>query len=130
MARSSIKRASPSGILCKADIMLPDLVTKFEAAVEGSSPKCRHRRPMKVQRVGICTGAAGAHIEDAYKAGIDTFITGEGPRRNFLRAEEARNERDLGGHYWTETAGVRALAEHLSEKFKLGLEYMDHPSGI
>jgi dinuclear metal center YbgI/SA1388 family protein len=123
-------KGQPIGITCKADIMLPDLVTKFEAGVEGSHPNVGTGGPMRVQRVGICTGAAGSHIEDAYKAGVDTFITGEGPHWSFLRAEELGMNAIYGGHYWTETAGVRALAEHLSEKFNLGLEYINHPSGI
>lgn len=118
------------GLICKADIMLPDLVTKFETAVEGSHPNVGAGGPMKVQRVGICTGAAGSEIEAAHRAGVDTFITGEGPHWSFLRGEELGMNAIYGGHYWTETAGVRALAEHLAEKFGLGLEYINHPSGI
>ena len=80
--------------------------------------------------LGICTGAAGSQIEDAHKAGVDTLITGEGPHWSFLRAEELGMNAIYGGHYWTETLGVRALAGHLSERFNLGLECINHPSGI
>jgi putative NIF3 family GTP cyclohydrolase 1 type 2 len=34
------------------------------------------------------------------------------------------------GHYATETFGVRALAEHLARKFKVGWEFIDHPTGL
>jgi putative NIF3 family GTP cyclohydrolase 1 type 2 len=36
----------------------------------------------------------------------------------------------LGGHYATETFGVKALAAHLSERFKLPLEFLDFPTGL
>jgi putative NIF3 family GTP cyclohydrolase 1 type 2 len=35
-----------------------------------------------------------------------------------------------GGHYATETFGVKALAAHLSRKFRLPLEFLDHPTGL
>lgn len=123
-------KGQPIGITCKADIMLPDLVTRFEGGVENSHPHVCAGGPMKVSRVGICTGGAGAEIEEAHRAGIDTFITGEGPHWSYLRGEELGMNVIFGGHYDTETFGVRALAEHLSEKFNLGLEYINHPSGI
>lgn len=123
-------KGQPLGITCKADIMLPDLVTRFEASIENGHPHVCAGGPMKVARVGICTGAAGDLVEEAHRSGIDTFITGEGPHWSYLRGEELGMNLIFGGHYDTETLGVRALAEHLSEKFKLGLEYINHPSGI
>jgi putative NIF3 family GTP cyclohydrolase 1 type 2 len=35
-----------------------------------------------------------------------------------------------GGHYATETFGVKALAAHLSKKFRVPWEFLDHPSGL
>ncbi len=36
----------------------------------------------------------------------------------------------LGGHYATETFGVKALAAHLSIKFQLPFEFIDCPTGL
>ena len=36
----------------------------------------------------------------------------------------------LGGHYATETFGVKALATHLSERFGLPWEFLDTPTGL
>jgi putative NIF3 family GTP cyclohydrolase 1 type 2 len=35
-----------------------------------------------------------------------------------------------GGHYATETFGVKALAAHLSARFKVPWIFLDHPTGL
>jgi putative NIF3 family GTP cyclohydrolase 1 type 2 len=35
-----------------------------------------------------------------------------------------------GGHYATETFGVKALASHLSRKFGVPWVFLDHPTGL
>ncbi|HXU77716.1 MAG TPA: Nif3-like dinuclear metal center hexameric protein, partial [Methylomirabilota bacterium] len=35
-----------------------------------------------------------------------------------------------GGHYATETFGVIALAEHLSRRFRVPWQFIDHPTGL
>lgn len=88
----------------------------------GGDPLCR--------RIGIVTGGAGAELRKAAAEGVDTFITGEGPHWTFPLAEELGVNVFYGGHYLTETFGVRALAAHLSAKFKLPWTFVDHPSGL
>jgi putative NIF3 family GTP cyclohydrolase 1 type 2 len=36
----------------------------------------------------------------------------------------------FGGHYATETFGVRALGLHLEERFGLPWEFVDQPTGL
>jgi putative NIF3 family GTP cyclohydrolase 1 type 2 len=36
----------------------------------------------------------------------------------------------FGGHYATETFGVRALAQHVADRFDLEWQFLDHPSGL
>ena len=86
--------------------------------------------PEIVKRIGIVTGGAGADLEQAVKEGVDTFITGEGPHHTFALAEELRINLIYGGHYATETFGVRALAEIVAKKFELPWKFLDHPSGL
>jgi putative NIF3 family GTP cyclohydrolase 1 type 2 len=80
--------------------------------------------------VGICTGGAGAELTQAAAEGVDTFITGEGPHWTHALAEEAGINVFYGGHYATETFGVRALSEKLGREFGLPWEFIDHPSGL
>jgi putative NIF3 family GTP cyclohydrolase 1 type 2 len=67
---------------------------------------------------------------DAARAGLDAFVTGEGAHHNFFDAEEGGINLYLGGHYATETWGVRALAEHLEARFGTPWSFVDHPSGL
>jgi dinuclear metal center YbgI/SA1388 family protein len=82
------------------------------------------------KRIGIVTGGAGSEIATAKAAGVDTFITGEGPHWSYTLAEELGVNVFYGGHYATETFGVKALAQHLAERFGLEWEFVDHPTGL
>jgi len=81
-------------------------------------------------RIGVVTGGAGGDLKIAADEGVDTFITGEGPHWTFALAEELGLNVFYGGHYATETFGVKALAAHLSQKFRLPWEFLDHPTGL
>jgi len=86
--------------------------------------------PDRVSRVGIITGAAGNMISAARDAGLDTFITGEGPHHTYFDAMEGGINAIYAGHYATETLGVQALASHLAERFELEWVFHDHPTGM
>ena len=76
------------------------------------------------------TGGAGGDLKIAADEGVDTFVTGEGPQWTFAMAEEFGLNVLYGGHYATETFGVKALAAHLSKRFNLPWEFLDHPTGL
>jgi dinuclear metal center YbgI/SA1388 family protein len=86
--------------------------------------------PEQPARVGIITGAAGSMAAQAREAGIDTFITGEGPHHSYFDAMEGGLNLIYAGHYATETLGVQALASHLAERFELEWDFHDHPTGL
>ena len=75
--------------------------------------------PKKTETIGIITGGAGSEIYKLAQEGIDTFITGEAPHWAAVAAEELGMNLLLGGHYATEVFGVKALAAHLSKRFKI-----------
>ena len=81
-------------------------------------------------RIGVVTGGAGNELKLAAQEGVDTFITGEGAHWTHGVAEELGLNVFYGGHYATETFGVKALAAHLSKKFRLPWVFLDHPSGL
>jgi putative NIF3 family GTP cyclohydrolase 1 type 2 len=66
----------------------------------------------------------------AAKVGVDAFITGEGPHWSYTAAEEEGINLFYGGHYATETFGVKALAAYLSRKTGLPWSFLDHPTGL
>jgi putative NIF3 family GTP cyclohydrolase 1 type 2 len=63
-------------------------------------------------------------------AGVNTFITGEGPHWSYPLAEELGLNVFYGGHYATETFGVRAIAAVLAGKFAVSHRFVDHPTGL
>jgi dinuclear metal center YbgI/SA1388 family protein len=81
-------------------------------------------------RIGVVTGGAGGDLKQAAAEGVDTFITGEGPHWTYALAEELGVNVLYGGHYATETFGVKALAAELAAKFKVPWTFLDHPTGL
>jgi dinuclear metal center YbgI/SA1388 family protein len=96
----------------------------------GSPPHVIAAGPEEVARVGVITGGAGSMIGQALEAGLDAFITGEGAHHTHFDAEEGGINVLYGGHYATETFGVRALAAHLEERFGLPWVFVNHPTGL
>ena len=84
----------------------------------------------RCRKIGIVTGGAGSDMKTAANEGVDTFITGEGPHWTFALAEDLGLNVFYGGHYATETFGVKALSEKLSTKFKIPWTFIDHPTGL
>jgi dinuclear metal center YbgI/SA1388 family protein len=82
------------------------------------------------ERIGVITGGAGDFLQKAAEEGVDTFVTGEGPHWTYALAEELGINVLYGGHYATETFGVKALAAHLARKFRLPWTFLDHPTGL
>ena len=117
------------GVWGEIDVSRPVLERRL-ATLMGSAPRLMAFGPERVQRVGLVTGAAGSMIAQAAGAGLDTFVTGEGPHHTFFDAEELKVNVFYAGHYATETVGVEALAEHLHARFHLPWTFLDHPTGL
>jgi dinuclear metal center YbgI/SA1388 family protein len=86
--------------------------------------------PEIVSKVGLITGSAGSEVVKIAAAGLDTFITGEGPHWSYPLAEELGLNVFYGGHYATETFGVNAIAAITASRFKIPWGFVDHPSGL
>ena len=99
-------------------------------SVLGSEPVFIPGGPPTCRRIGVVTGGAGGELKQAAKEGVDTFITGEGPHWTYALAEELGVNVFYGGHYATETFGVKALASQLSRKFNVPWTFLDHPTGL
>ena len=117
------------GFKAQTNISRAALVKKLECAL-GAQPKIIPGGNAICKRIGIVTGGAGGDLKQAASEGVDTFITGEGPHWTFALAEELGLNVFYGGHYATETFGVKALAADLSNRFNLPWEFLDHPTGL
>lgn len=119
----------PIGVRADVDIPRDDLAMRLDSALGVKAHLCAGG-PERVRSIGIVTGGAGSEVAAAKALGIDTFITGEGPHWSYTLAEELGVNLFYGGHYATETFGVKALAAHLSDRFGLPWEFVDHPTGL
>ncbi|HYE33535.1 MAG TPA: Nif3-like dinuclear metal center hexameric protein [Methylomirabilota bacterium] len=117
------------GFRAKAKLTRQELADRLNRAL-GRPPIVLPGGKEICREIGIVTGGGGGEIKLAASEGVDTFITGEGPHYTYAIAEEAGINVFYGGHYATETFGVKALAEHLSKKFKLPWVFLDYPTGL
>ncbi|MDB6120874.1 MAG: Nif3-like dinuclear metal center hexameric protein [Verrucomicrobiaceae bacterium] len=117
------------GLVAEAEVHRDELVARLKQATGAAVHLCPGG-PAVTKRIGLVTGGAGSEVAAAVAAGIDTFITGEGPHWSYTLAEELGVNLIYAGHYATETFGVKALARHLNEKFGLPWEFVDHPTGL
>ena len=118
------------GVTCEAALALDEVVARFTQALDGGRVHVCAGGPKTTRKIGISSGGSGSEIAAAAKAGVDTFITGEGPHWSYTLAEELGINVLYGGHYATETFGVKALAEHLQDQFGLPWSFVDHPTGL
>jgi dinuclear metal center YbgI/SA1388 family protein len=86
--------------------------------------------PEAVERVAVCSGGAARYLAKAAAQGYDCFLTGEADEPTKHAAKEAGVHFIAGGHYATETLGVRALTEELAERFELAWEFVDLPNPV
>lgn len=100
------------------------------AKVLGSAPLLLPGGPETCRQLGIVSGGAGEDIAKVAAEGVDTFLTGEGPHWTYALAEDLGLNVFYGGHYLTETFGVKALAAELSKKFRVPWVFLDHPTGL
>jgi len=82
------------------------------------------------RRVLISSGSGKSLVSQCVDLNFDTLITGEISHDHAALACELGLNVILGGHYQTETLGVRALAEHLGNQFDLAVEFIDIPTGL
>lgn len=124
-----IERGVAIGVAAEICLERDDLVRRLEQTLQRKVWMAA-AGPAEIHRVGIVTGGAGAEVGKAAAEGVDTFVTGEGPHHTFGLAEELGVNLIYGGHYATETFGVCALGEMLSQRLGVPWVFLDHPSGL
>jgi len=117
------------GFVAELDVSADELRERV-ARVTGREPLHLAYGPARVTRVGIVSGGAASMFGDAIERGCDAFVTGEPAERVMTQAREAGVHFLAAGHYATETFGVRALGDHLAERFGVRHVFLDDPNPI
>jgi dinuclear metal center YbgI/SA1388 family protein len=117
------------GFKANTTISRTELVRRLQHAT-GMESRVIAAGPPICRRIGVVSGGAGGDLKKAADEQVDTFVTGEGPHWTYALAEELGCNVLYGGHYATETFGVKALAAHLSTRYKVPWTFLDHPTGL
>jgi dinuclear metal center YbgI/SA1388 family protein len=123
------------GVAGTADVATAELIARATAFSARFATAVRHT-PLaagrRTRRWAICTGAGADSdtLREAADRGIDTLIVGEGPHWSAIDAEELGIVLIYAGHYATEVLGVRALGEHVAERFGIPCTFLDAPTGL
>lgn len=112
-----------------ADVSLDALVARFERAI-GAPLHVDAGGPRICRKVGILSGFGAPQIEEAAALGCDTFITGETSHSHYYAGSANGLNVIYGGHYATETVGVKALGAHLADRFGITFHFVDLPTGM
>lgn len=84
----------------------------------------------EVSRIAVITGRGCSALDAAVDAGADCFVTGEPVQEAYHAARDHGIHCLFGGHYATETFGVRAVGDWLLEHFNVETVWIEHPTGI
>jgi dinuclear metal center YbgI/SA1388 family protein len=119
------------GVQARLDGISPEeLHARVREATGGREPLAFLAGPDQITTIGIVSGGAARHLDDAIAAGLDAFVTGE-PREPAMNdAQENAIHFLAAGHYATETFGVRALGERLAAEFGIKHVFADLPNPI
>jgi dinuclear metal center YbgI/SA1388 family protein len=124
-------KGSSVGVIGRASepIGVEELGRRLAAAV-GRKPLVFDAGPAEIRTVGVVTGAGGFALHEAGPLGLDALVTGEPSEPVMGEAREYGVHFLAGGHYATETAGIRRLGELVAERFAAEHEFVDVPNPI
>lgn len=108
---------------------LGEFVAQVESVVQEQVVSIWPFGRQTVQTVAVISGGAAFLVDQAAAAGVDVYLTGEVSHSAYHVAQEWGLNVVFGGHYATETAGLKALAEHLADKFDVQTIFLDLPTG-
>jgi dinuclear metal center YbgI/SA1388 family protein len=96
----------------------------------GRDPVVFDHGPDPVSSVGVISGGAASSLAEAADRGLDAFITGEPSEPAMADARERGVTFIAGGHYATETFGVRRLGDLLAERWGVEHRFIEVPNPV
>src|SRR3954453_2795188 len=100
------------------------------AEATGQEPLSFDSGPERISSVGIVTGGGSFAIHQAGALGLDALVTGEPSEPVMGEAREYGVHFLAGGHYATETFGIRRLGELVAQRFGIEHQFIDVPNPI
>lgn len=123
-------KGTPIGALARPQKPLQrDQLLKTMEQKLGAGPEVLAFGPRQIRRAGIISGGGAMFAEEARRVGCDTLITGESSHSAYHMAKEAGVNLIYGGHYATETVGLRALQRLLKKRYPVTTKFIPAPTG-
>lgn len=124
-------KGSQIGLIGRAPepISVAELSRRLAEAV-GRDPLVFDSGPDEISSVGIVTGGGGFALHEAGPLGLDALVTGEPTEPVMGEAREYGIHFLAGGHYATETSGIRRLGEIVGERFDVEHSFIDVPNPV
>jgi dinuclear metal center YbgI/SA1388 family protein len=122
-----------SNLLWSGTLSKPMTLTELSTYVHhqlNRKPLCIQASKKHIQHVAWCTGGAQDNIIDAHRLGVDAYLSGEVSERTYYEAIELDLHYLACGHHATERYGIKALGEHLAEKFSIEHSFIDSENPI
>jgi dinuclear metal center YbgI/SA1388 family protein len=115
----------------KGELEKPQTIDQLENTVCGPTGGRKFPFGPKINStVGIISGSAPREAEQAIREGIDCYITGETSHEIYHLCMEGKINVLFGGHYNTETAGVKAVCTKTQEDTGISTTFIDVPTGL
>jgi dinuclear metal center YbgI/SA1388 family protein len=124
-------KGSPIGVAARFEepVGADELVARVRATT-AQDPLAFRFGPDEIRSIAIVSGAGGGYLPDAIAAGHDAFLTGEPSERDMAIAREGGIHYLAGGHYATETLGIRRLGGLLADEHGLGHTFIGDPNPV
>lgn len=138
-SRLGLKDVEPFGeykgakIGCKGRLTEPQSLDRIAQTLVGGREKALEILrfgPAEVTTIGLVSGGAPQELTQAIDERLDLYVTGDASHQAYHTAMEAGINVIFGGHYATETWGVRLLAERLKKDTGLETLFLDLPTGL
>ncbi len=107
-----------------------ELENCFQRLIGGKVTGVVHDPLAPAGRVAVCSGGGGGEIYQVQEKGYGTYITGEENHWVNNAARDTGINILFGGHYATETFGVKSLGALLEREFKLPAVFIDNPTDM
>jgi len=121
---SQLESFEEVGAQGRGELSFEQLVKNLEEMFGTSlrTPPCKKKI---LHRVACISGGAHSAIKAAFRVGCDAFITGTSDEWVWDFAKETGMAFFPLGHYRSEKVGIKALMDHVGEKFKIQTLWID-----
>ncbi|QCI17121.1 Nif3-like dinuclear metal center hexameric protein [Buchnera aphidicola (Aphis helianthi)] len=102
-----------------------DFANKIEKVFKKKPIHFYKNAPDYINRIAWCSGRGQNFIKQAYKFGIDAFLTGEISEETIYIAKELGVHFFSIGHYCSEKYGIKSLGKWLHKTYNLDVMFID-----